>query len=121
MEILEEHVVTSETGWSEITLGPIPERVPNDVAVVVLMDSRTVSAGEVFVEILASLDNVVLLGTNTGGRSLAGNPVETALPNSQLRLGFGTGLQLRRDFVDREELDSFLTFGFSPRMPLSLQ
>ena len=120
VEILEEHVVTSETGWSEITLGPIPERVPNDVAVVVLMDSRTVSAGEVFVEILASLDNVVLLGTNTGGRSLAGNPVETALPNSQLRLGFGTGLQLRRDFVDREGIGLFPDFWVQPEDAVKL-
>lgn len=119
-EMLEENVVTTETGWSEITLGPIPERIPNDAAIVVLMDSWTVSAGEVFVELLRSMDNVVFLGTNTSGRSLAGNPVQTALPNSQLRVQFGTALQMRRDFVDQEGVGLLPDFWVQPENAVEL-
>ena len=71
----------------------IPERIPNDKLVFVLINNFTASAGEWFVEELFNMDNVIFIGTNTMGCKIS-NRVNYRLENSKIDLGIGDALTL---------------------------
>ena len=71
----------------------IPERIPNDKLVFVLINNFTASAGEWFVEELFNMDNVIFIGTNTMGCKIS-NKVNYRLENSKIDLGIGDALTL---------------------------
>ena len=67
--------------------------LPNDVPVIALVDNNNGSNGEDFVSLLKTLDNVLVLGANTGGYQLCGNMAEFCLPNTGMAFAFGRCLQ----------------------------
>lgn len=71
----------------------VPDRIPNDKLVFVLIDSHNGSAGEWFVEDLMNMDNVVLVGTNTMGCKL-NNSAHYLLNNSKIDITLGDMLSL---------------------------
>lgn len=108
----------SEIGWSEI--GYLPSQpTPNRVNVVVLTGA-TLSAGEVFVNNLIRLDNVVVLGTNTKGAMLMGYNYLHPLPHSQLAVRFGADFCPAPDLVNREGIGYLPDFWVSPQEALDL-
>ncbi len=65
----------------------------NDVPVIVLMDDLCGSAGESALNYIRTLDNVLVVGSNSSGYQLCGNAYGYCLPNSGIWACFGTGLQ----------------------------
>ena len=84
------------------------EPIPNENLVIVLMDSRTTSAGEVFVGYLRQLENALFVGANTHGNFVCADILRTSLPRSGLSVIFGRHLNLRPD------LSQFEGVGFLP-------
>lgn len=107
------------SGWSEIWYH-LPDRIENEALVVVLMDSWTASAGELFVYYLSQLDNVVFLGMNSAGVINFGSPVKVPLPNSKLPVLFGTHFSLPLDLTDREGIGFLPDFWIRPEYALDL-
>ena len=107
------------SGWSEIWYH-LPDRIENEALVVVLMDSWTASAGELFVYYLSQLDNVVFMGMNSAGVINFGSPVKVPLPNSKLPVLFGTHFSLPLDLTDREGIGFLPDFWVHPEYALDL-
>ncbi|NEU05788.1 MULTISPECIES: S41 family peptidase [Clostridium] len=70
-------------------------RIPNDKLLFVLIDKTIFSAGELFIECLMNMDNVILVGTNTCGGNITGNIYYYKLKNSSITVQFGSGLYLQ--------------------------
>lgn len=121
--LIQPELYRPEKGWTEIMLHLENIRIDNQAKIVVLTDSHTVSAGELFVELLRRVENVVFIGVNTAGAYLTGNPVWSSLPNSGLELHFGTALFLAVDagaLVDREGKGFLPDFWVRPEDALDL-
>ena len=54
----------------------------------VLINDGTVSSGDIFAYITSQEDNVTLLGTNTQGEGISGNPLNYYLPESKFAFAF---------------------------------
>lgn len=91
----------SRLGWSRVGVAH-NVRARNDTLLVVLIDSFVGSAGESFVRYLRQLDNVVLMGTNTGGRMLTGNMGVCLLPSSKLEVWCCTKIGLGEDLSNHD-------------------
>lgn len=69
---------------------------PGDAAkhyhIYVLISGVTFSSGDIFANIAAAEDNVTLLGENTGGEGLTGNPLSYYLPESKFAFTFTPGI-----------------------------
>ncbi|HWR19627.1 MAG TPA: S41 family peptidase [Clostridia bacterium] len=63
----------------------------------VLMDSDTMSGGELLLAALRTRGNVVFVGTNSAGMILGSGGQNIALPNSKIHIGFGNSLLLSYD------------------------
>lgn len=74
--------------------------VDNKNIVLVLIDNEVGSAGELYVEKLRTLKNVIFVGTNTNGCALIGGDFPYKLPNSGEVLFFGAGLILKPNFEE---------------------
>lgn len=70
------------------------EKIDNDRPIFVLVDKHTASAAETFIESLMNIDNVFIVGTNTGGYSIGVGVNFYSLPNSSLVFEFGNILYL---------------------------
>ncbi|GAA0115607.1 hypothetical protein UT300016_13340 [Clostridium senegalense] len=70
-------------------------RIQNDKLLFVLIDKTIFSAGELFIECLMNMDNVILVGTNTCGGNITGNIYYYKLKNSSITVQFGSGLYLQ--------------------------
>ncbi len=73
---------------------------------IVLIDRMVASSGEGFIRDLCSMKNVILVGTNTQGTSLALNSYPYDLPNSNIRTNLGAGIFFCAD-IDKFELNGF--------------
>ncbi len=94
-----------ETGWTRIRPSSGSAPIANPTKIVVLMDSWSASAGEIFIRRLRQIENVVFIGTNTSGTLIIGDPIKGKLPNSYIGTHWGTALKLEVEsgkFVDRE-------------------
>jgi len=78
------------------------QTLPNDGLLIVLTDSNTASAGDLFVGYLRELENVLFVGANTAGVLVTGRVISRTLPNSGLPVAFGATLNLRPDFSQFE-------------------
>lgn len=76
--------------------------------IVALVDSNAGSATEAFVRRLRSLDNVVIIGTNTRGALLCGNPGMLVLPYS------GFEVRIPTMFWLDSEMHNYDGVGYSP-------
>ncbi len=80
-------------GWDDI-INLSAETYKNKTFVIVLMDGYTVSSGESFINYLRSLENVIFIGTNSGGAFLIGNNNLWTLPNSGIQIFSGRNVNL---------------------------
>ena len=90
------------SGWSDGTLWE------TDNLVFVLIDENTSSSGESFTNMLAMGKRAVLVGTNTMGCLNFGNVNQLYLPNSGIKLRFGTNFSF---YQSLEQTDGI---GYSP-------
>lgn len=73
----------------DITKG---KQLENEIPIIVLVDDTCGSAGEGMLNYLRCLDNVMIVGSNSGGYQLGGNQVRLFLPNANIECDFGTSL-----------------------------
>ena len=64
----------------------------NDIPIIVLVDDGCASSGESMLNFLKTLDNTIVIGTNSGGYQLCGNDMSMTLPNTGMYLYFGVSL-----------------------------
>ncbi|MDD6771833.1 S41 family peptidase [Inconstantimicrobium porci] len=76
--------------------------VKNKNILFILMDNATASASEKFIESLSNIDNIVLVGTNTKGALLSGDPKYYKLSNSSINVYIGTILYMTPFGIDFE-------------------
>ena len=74
-----------------------PNYVDNDIPVCVLVDKNSASATETSIDLLRSVNNVVLVGSNTDGALISGSSSEVYLPNSGLKMDIPADVTLRYD------------------------
>ena len=89
------------SGWSDGTLWE------TDNLVFVLIDENTCSSGESFTNMLAMGKQVVLVGTNTMGCLNFGNVNQLYLPNSGIRLRFGTNFSFYQSLEKTDGIGYF--------------
>lgn len=77
------------------TYGVQPGRyIPNDIPIIVLVDDMCGSSGESMLNLLRTLENVIIVGSNSAGYQICGNVNDYTLPNSGTRFTFGSSLSL---------------------------
>ena len=74
----------------------------NDIPIVVLVDENVASAGEDALLVLSALDNVLVVGSNTGGYQMFGNVFSFTLPASGMWVQFGASLGFARSLENIE-------------------
>lgn len=75
----------------------IGRMIDNDVPVIVLVDNHCASAGESMLLYLMTLENALVVGSNSAGYQLCGNRQDLALPNSGVAFSFGVSLGFKFD------------------------
>lgn len=97
-------IFNASTNYSYFTLNHINagKWIPNDIPILVLVDDCCASAGESALNILKTMDNVLVIGSNSSGYQLGGNAVRMTLPNTSIDANIGTQL---RFFFDMENVD----------------
>jgi hypothetical protein len=73
------------------------KQLPNDIPIIVLTDENCGSAGESMLNDLRSMENVLVVGGNSGGAQLCGNVRTFYLPNSNISFSFGYSLSFQFD------------------------
>jgi len=74
---------------------PPCEVIANDQLIIVLVDRFTASAGERMVDFAFSMENVLVIGQNTGGAYISGNGrINSALPWSNIPFGFSFDMRV---------------------------
>ena len=69
--------------------------IANDVPVIVLVDDKCGSAGESALLFAETMDNVLVVGSNSSGYQLCGNQRGSRLPNSGIPFSFGVSLGMK--------------------------
>ena len=82
-----------------------------------LTDRITASSGETAVEFLHTVENTLTVGIPTSGCSLGANHIDFYLPNTGLRLYFGTGLSFNETMENRTGWAISPTCGSTPSRP----
>lgn len=82
-------------------------KIKNNNIIFVLVDKRTASSGESFVEFLYNLENIVFVGTNTGGVTLSDRYVEGRLYSSKINFQFGRVLSIYDEKIHKEGVGFF--------------
>lgn len=93
-------VSLSKFSKAKITTG---KWIPNDVPVIVLVDDRCGSAGELALNLLRTMDNVLVVGSNSAGCQLGGNAIPITLPNSGIHCQIGTQLRFAYDITNVDD------------------
>lgn len=105
---LKESKFSMKTNGGNFNSGGFDPRVfagkmlPNDVPIIVLVDNQCGSAGESMLNYLRSMENVLIVGTNSAGYQLCGNVHGYCLPNTGMPFDFGASLSL---YFDDENVD----------------
>lgn len=80
----------------------------NYSVIIVLVDERVQNVGEDFLRVLKSMENVIVVGSNSYGASFTSNTTTTKyLPNSGIAISYGNDFTLYGD-KGYDELDGFL-------------
>ncbi|MDD6188916.1 MAG: S41 family peptidase [Clostridiales bacterium] len=81
--------------------------LPNDIPIIVLVDDGCASSGESMLSFLKTMDNTIVIGTNSGGYQLCGNNISVTLPNTGIYAYFGVSLTFPfvMENVDRKGYD----------------
>ena len=83
------------------------QEISSNTTLIVLIDANVYSAGEGFISYLHQVENVVLVGENSGGALTYGQMSHHRLPNSKLLVGLPTSLNVFIDLEYREEKGFF--------------
>ncbi len=86
---------------------PESQEIPSDTTLIVLVDANVYSSGEGFISYLHQVENVVLVGENSGGALTYGQMSHHRLPNSKMLVGLPTSLNVFVDLEYREEKGFF--------------
>ena len=86
---------------------PGPQEIPSNTTLIILMDANVYSSGEGFISYLHQVENVVLVGENSGGAVTYGQMSHHRLPNSQMLVSLPTSLNVFVDLEYREEKGFF--------------
>ncbi|MEJ6951335.1 S41 family peptidase [Natronospora cellulosivora (SeqCode)] len=119
IELVNERFYPVNSGWGEPILH-LPERIDNYTLLLVLIDSRTASAGENFVRQLRQVNNVVLIGSNTRGLIITGNVGSYSLPNSNFKVNSPVSLAFDTDLVYREGMGYMPDIWVDPNKALEI-
>jgi len=108
-----EQILTSDQlelvqDWGAFLEDPEQGMIQNENLLIVLIDNAVASTGDMFVGYLRQLENVLIVGANTGGVLVTGDVTVVPLPYSRIPVMFGTGLNVRPD------LSQFEGVGFAP-------
>jgi hypothetical protein len=95
-----------DSHWSSY-LVPRSQMIPNNMTLIVLIDSNVFSSGEGFISYLNQVENVVIVGENSGGALIYGQMTYHVLPNSKLSVYLPISLNVFADLVYREEVGFF--------------
>ena len=98
---------SGSNGW-EIKESPSFVRSENSNLLFVLVDNYTFSAGEWLIAALRNKDNVIFVGTNSGGGLMSDSAIKIVLPNSRINMQCGTGLGFYYDDTVFTEETGFL-------------
>jgi len=90
----------------------------NNCVLFVLVDKNVASAAEDFIAWLRTVENVVIVGTNTSGTSVCGNICCFCLPNSKLMVSFGTSLTFYEGLENRDGIGFYPDLWVSPSVSL---
>jgi hypothetical protein len=82
---------------------PGPQNIQSETKLIVLMDANVYSSGEGFISYLHQVENVVIVGENSGGALTYGQMSHHRLPNSQILVALPTSLNVFVDLEYREE------------------
>ena len=83
------------------------EQTPNEHPLFVLTDYLSGSAGEQIISQYRTVENILIIGTNTSGCMFGNVQIRVYLPNTGYNVGFGQCVELK-DFVNRER------YGYDP-------
>lgn len=76
------------------------KRHENDTKIFVLIDDKVASSAESFIEYLKTLENVILVGTNTSGILLSNAYTTIQLPNSHINISLGNIITAKKGFTE---------------------
>ena len=76
------------------------EMIPNRKKIYVLINEATGSAAEEAIAYLKNIENVTIVGSHSNGSFSCGNCIDFYLPNSHLKVYFGTGLVLYKGTIN---------------------
>ena len=76
------------------------KRHKNDTKIFVIVDDKVASTGEEFISYLKTLENIVVVGTNTSGSLLSNIYIRSQLPNSHINISFGNIITANKDFEE---------------------
>lgn len=68
--------------------------IQNDNLIFVIVDKNTSSAGELFIEYLKGVENVIIVGSNTMGTLTGSSYGEMYLPNTKIEIGYGGWMRI---------------------------
>ena len=94
LDYLKKENIEWDSEEEEIITEEYTPRTSNQKKMYVLIDEVTASAAEEGIAFLRNIENVTIVGKHSAGWGSCGNCIEIYLPNSHLRVYFGTGLVL---------------------------
>ena len=93
--------VPARLGWNEPRFADTV-RLENESLIFVLTNNSMASAAEGMVDYFLTMDNVILIGTNTGGVYTVGSNTTIELPNSGVSIFCGVNLVVQKNLVPIE-------------------
>ncbi len=85
--------------------GSYGQRIDNDALIIILVDDRCVSAGEFAVKQLLTLDNSIVIGSQTGGCTFCcGSFLRLSLPNSGVSYSMGNTMYWLDDSENGDDI-----------------
>ena len=82
--------------------------IPNKKKIYVLINESTGSAAEEAIAYFKNIENVTIVGEHTNGSFSCGNCLDFYLPNSHLKVYFGTGLVLYNGNINIDAEGGFI-------------
>ena len=90
--------------FSQVSMGK-GESIRNDIPIIILTDDQCMSAGEFAVKQLLTLENTVVIGSQTDGRTFCcGGFMFLSLPNSGVSYMMGTTMYFLDDYQNRDDI-----------------
>ena len=92
------------SGWQGSSSSITAPNVNKDTLFIVLVDHNTMSSSENFVDYLRQTENVIVVGTNTGGLFMTGSIIDINLPYSKMPLRCGYNFNIEPDLSSIEAI-----------------